>query len=195
MHTIDSLLKESCCKHANKTALRHKVNNSWQEISYTELWNMSDKIAAGLIQGGFKPGQHAALLAPSSPRWVFAYLGVLKAGGVVIPIDKELKSAELRLILSDCEATVIFTDRSHLDMLLECVPSLPSLERIIMLHPSPNRGGDPRTAKALETLIEEWQGLVTTLDLPTERVARLEALASQVHRLLTAPTGARSEVE
>jgi long-chain acyl-CoA synthetase len=193
VHTIDSLLQESCRKHAASTALRQKVNNSWQEITYAELWNSSDRIAAGLIQGGFKPGQHAALLAPSSPRWVFAYLGVLKAGGVVIPVDKELKSAELRHILTDCEATVIFTDRPHLDTLLECVPSLPQLERIIMLHPAQSTSGDPRTAKALESLLEEWQGMVTSLGLPAERVARLEALASQVHRLFTAPAGARSD--
>lgn len=173
--------------------MRHKVNNSWQEISYAELWDMSDRIASGLIQGGFKPGQHAALLAPSSPRWVFAYLGVLKAGGVVIPVDKELKSAELRLILSDSEAAIIFTDRSHVDTLMECVPALQHLERVIMLHPASSKGGNPGTAKALETLLEEWQSLVTSLNLPSERVARLETLASQAHRLLTAPTGTKSE--
>jgi long-chain acyl-CoA synthetase len=193
VQTIDSLLKESCQKHAARTALRHKVNNSWQEISYAELWNYSDRIAAGLMKGGFQPGQHAAILAPASPRWVFAYLGALKAGGVVIPVDKELKSAELRHILTDCEATVIFTDRPNLDTLLECIPALPLLERIVMLHPAPSRGGDSRTAKALETLLEEWQALVTTLNLPAERVARLETLASQVHRLMTAPAGAKSE--
>jgi long-chain acyl-CoA synthetase len=167
----------------------HKTNGSWLAISYAELWNTSDKIAAGLLKGGFKPGQQAALLAPSSPRWVFAYLGILKAGGVVVPVDKELKSAELRHILSDCEASVIFTDRPYLDTLLECVPALTVLDKIVMLHPPPQKGTDAATAKALELLLEEWQNLVTALDIPLDRVARLEGLASQVHRLFTGQVG------
>jgi long-chain acyl-CoA synthetase len=189
MHTIQSLLKESCLKYSDKAAMVHKVNGTWQEISYGELWRSSDRIAAGLLKGGFKPGQHAAILAPSSPRWVFAYLGVLKAGGVVVPIDKELKSAELRHILTDSDAAVIFTDLPYLDAVLECLPSLTLPAKVIMLHPAPQRGDDPRTAKTLEDLLQEWQSLVSTCDIPEEKVVRLETLASQVHRLFTSASG------
>src|SRR5690349_16230326 len=101
VHTIDSLIRESCRKHSDQPALRHKVAGSWQEISYGALWELSDRIAAGLLKNGFAAGEHAALLAPSSHKWVAAYLGILKAGGVVVPIDKELKSSELRHILTD----------------------------------------------------------------------------------------------
>lgn len=193
MHTIVSLLGESCKKHAAKPALRHKVNGVWQEYTYTDLWNLSDRIAAGLIKSGFKPGQHAALLAPSSPRWVFTYLGLLKAGGVVIPVDKELKSAELRHILSDCEATLVFTDAPYLDTLLENFAALPVLDRIVMLHPASNSSGDPRSARVIEALLEEWQSLVASFDLPQDKVARLESLASQVHRLTCTAPGKKSE--
>lgn len=101
MQTIDDLLRARCETFADRIALRQKAAGTWQETSYRELWEESGRIAAGLLQRGFQPGWHAALLAPSSVRWVEAYLGVLRAGGVVIPIDKELKSAELRHILTD----------------------------------------------------------------------------------------------
>ena len=189
MHTIVSLIGESCKKHGGRAALRNKVNGVWQEYSYGDLWAFSDRIASGLVKDGFKPGQHAAILAPSSPRWVFTYLGILKAGGVVIPVDKELKSAELRHILSDCEATMVFTDHPYIDTVLEVIPSLPAIQKIVMLHPPASAVADPRNAKALEALLDEWQSLVTSLSLPPERVARLEALASQVHRLSTTTSG------
>ena len=140
MQTIVEMIEESCRRFPGKAALRQKVCDLWQDISYQSLWNASDRIAAGLRKNGFKEGDHAALLAPSSPRWVIAYLGVLKAGGVVIPIDKELKSIELRHILTDCDARVLFTDHPHLDTVLEIVGGLPSLSRILTLDPLAQEG-------------------------------------------------------
>ncbi len=135
MQTIVDLIGESCRNFAGKAALRHKVGEIWKEISYAEVWSASDRIAAGLFMNGFKAGDHAALLAPSSPRWVIAYLGILKAGGIAIPIDKELKSIELRHVLADCEAKVLFTDRPYFDTVHEMVNGLPLLRQIVMLNP------------------------------------------------------------
>jgi len=188
MQTIDALLRSSCEAFANRTALRQKISGSWQEISYHDLWEGSGRIAAGLLRRGFQPGWHAALLAPSSIRWVESYIGILRAGGVVVPIDKELKSAELRHILTDCGARVIFTDAPYLDAVLEYVPTLPTLESIIVLHPTRQETGDTRANQALEELQAEWQGLIAAHGIPPERVARVEALASRLHRHWNVPT-------
>ncbi|HBG05654.1 MAG: AMP-dependent synthetase [Geobacteraceae bacterium GWC2_58_44] len=192
MQTIDSLMRSRCETFADRTALRQKVAGAWQETSYRGLWNSSGLIASALYGRGFRPGDHAALLAPSSTRWVASYLGILRAGGVVIPVDKELKSAELRHILSDCGARIIFTDSSCLDTLLESVPSLPELQSVILLHSS-KQHGDPGTGKALEALLDEWHELVASLGIPADRVARMEILAGQVHRLLS-KRNSRSEL-
>jgi long-chain acyl-CoA synthetase len=194
VQTIDTLLRSCCEAFSERTALRQKVAGAWQETSYAELWASSGRIASGLLKRGFRPGDHAALLAPSSTRWVASYLGILRAGGVVVPIDKELKSAELRHILTDCAARVIFTDRPCLDALLECAAALPTLESIVMLQPANSQGRDPRIAGALEALLGEWQDLVTTQQIPTESAGRMETLASQLHRLLT-PASKASEHE
>jgi len=184
VQTIDSLIRARCEISAERVALRQKVGGLWQETSYRELWSSSESIASGLHSRGFRPGDHAALLAPSSTGWVASYLGILRAGGVAVPIDKELKSAELRHILSDCGARIIFTDSSCLETVLECVPSLTALESIILLHSSRQTGSDLKAAQALEALLDEWQELVLSQTIPAERVGRIENLASQVHRLL-----------
>ena len=195
MQTIDSLLKSCCESFAERTALRQKVAGVWQETRYRELWECSGTIASGLLKRGFQAGDRAALLAPSSTRWVACYLGILRAGGVVVPIDKELKSSELRHILTDCAAKVIFTDTPCLDGLLDCVPALPTLDCVVLLHPAQRQGSDPKTARALEALLDEWQDLVTSQSIPHERVSRMETLASQVHRLLGAATSKSKEPE
>lgn len=193
MHTIDSLLREACRAHSDQPALRHKVAGAWRDMSYGTLWLLSDRIAAGLIKTGFAPGDHAALLAPSSPNWIAAYLGILKAGGVVVPIDKDLKSTELRHILSDCDARVVFSDPQFLEMMLEVVPGIPHLERCVMLSGSLGSGSDQNLTRMLEALLDEWRSLIADLSVPSDRVIRLETLASQVHRQLATPTTSRRE--
>lgn len=186
MQTIDSLIRESCRTSSERPALIHKVAGTWQEISYGALWELSDRIAGGLIRSGFAAGEHAALLAPSSPRWVAAYLGILKAGGVVVPIDKELKSAELRHILTDSHARVLFSASPCLDTALQLADALPSLRQIVSLGPPSADGcAAPQAARALDALLEEWRDLLASVSLPPERVQRLEQLARQVHRLLS----------
>ncbi|OGU13982.1 MAG: AMP-dependent synthetase [Geobacteraceae bacterium GWC2_53_11] len=184
MQTIDSLIRESCQKYSDQPALRYKLAGVWHNMTYGALWELSDRIAAGMIKSGFNCGDHAALLAPSSPQWVASYLGILKAGGVVVPIDKELKAAELRHVLADCDARFVFSAPPCLDLLLDIFPNIPTLERIITLTPIATDSADSQVVQVLDALIEEWRDLVSTVNLPSERRTTLEVLARQAHRLL-----------
>ncbi len=184
MQTIDSLIRESCQKYSEQPALRYKRAGVWHHMTYGALWELSDRIAAGMIKIGFNSGDHAALLAPSSPEWVAAYLGILKAGGVVVPIDKELKAAELRHVLADCDARIVFSAPPCLDLLLEVFPDIPGLECLVTLASAPAAGGDPRIVQVLDALVEEWRDLVAAVDLPADRRTAMEVLARQAHRLL-----------
>ncbi len=184
MQTIDSLIRESCQKYSDQPALRFKLAGTWQNMTYGALWELSDHIAAGMIKNGFNVGDHAALLAPSSPQWVAAYLGILKAGGVVVPVDKELKAAELRHILTDCDARFVFTAPPCIDIVLEIFSDIPLLERIVTLTPIASDGADPRIVQVLDALIEEWRELVTTVNLPADRRTTMEVMARQAYRLL-----------
>jgi long-chain acyl-CoA synthetase len=84
-----------------------------------------------------------------------AYLGILKAGGVVIPIDRELKDIELRHILGHCEAEIVFCDGDHLAAILDMSKELPALRLIVTLDsPTGPAGSDlPDTATQCRILI------------------------------------------
>lgn len=196
MQTIDSLVRESCQKYSEQPALRYKLAGMWHDMTYGALWELSDRVAAGMIKNGFNVGDHAALLAPSSPQWVAAYLGILKAGGVVVPIDKELKAAELRHVLTDCDARFVFSAPPCLDLLLEIFSDIPVLEYIITLTPTVADGADSMAVQLFDALVEEWRGLVSAVDIPAERRTTMEVLARQAFRLLSPPsstTGAVTE--
>lgn len=189
MHTIDSLIRETCQKYSEKPAMSHKLAGSWHTMNYGTLWELSDRIAAGMIKNGFNIGDHAALLAPSSPQWVAAYLGILKAGGVVVPIDKELKSAELRHVLTDCDARFIFSAPPCLDLLFEIFPDIPKLERIVTLSSTTADDANTELVQMLDALVYEWRELASSVDLPADRRMALELLARQVYRKVCPAAG------
>ncbi|MBE0597139.1 MAG: AMP-binding protein [Desulfuromonadales bacterium] len=184
MLTIDSLLAESCRRHGAKAALRQKTPQGWLEISYTELWTRCDQVAAGLRQWGLRPGDRAALLASSSPMWVIAYLGILKAGGVAVPVDKELKSGELRHILADCQARLLFTDPPFLESLADIAEELPELEKIVLLRETTEPGAEARLLVAVEMLATEWRRVANNFSLPAEETGRLQQITDNLRTLV-----------
>lgn len=185
MKNIVSLIADSCRVHSDRVALREKVAGTWMGLSYADLWSRVRALAAGLREHGFTPGAHAAILAPSSPRWVLAYLAILHAEGVVVPVDKEFKAGELRHVLADSEASLVFTTPSYLESLTELHESLPRLEQIVLLETLPGDSPSRRElAYAMDALLDEWHRLCQDLDLPEARSRRLEELANRVYQLL-----------
>src|SRR5947209_2529309 len=56
----------------------------FEECTYRELDDISDRIAGHLNQQGIGPGQSVVLLADSNPALIFAMLGVLKSGAIFV---------------------------------------------------------------------------------------------------------------
>jgi len=73
-------------------------------ISYAQLDELSDRVAASLTAAGVAPGDPVGLQLPNIPEFVMAYFGILKAGGVVVPMNVLLKAAEIEFQLRDSGA-------------------------------------------------------------------------------------------
>jgi long-chain acyl-CoA synthetase len=186
VQTIDQLIHTSCQQHQSKVALRFKHNNEWKPLTYGKLWDTVENLAAGLDQLNIKEKSHVALLGASSPRWVAAYLSILRAGCVAIPIDKELKATELRHILNDSDTEAAFVSQPQFDTLLEVIDDLPQLKKIILLDtPHAELADQSLFAGALDTLSTLWKDLVIDLNIPSERSKLIEDAAVEAHAVLT----------
>jgi long-chain acyl-CoA synthetase len=76
-------------------------------ISYAELDGLSDRVAANLAAGGLATGDRVGLQVPNIPEFVIAYFGILKAGGVVVPMNVLLKAPEIEFQLRDSGAVAM----------------------------------------------------------------------------------------
>lgn len=78
-------------------------------LSYTELEDISARVAGGLRELGVKPGDVVSLFSPNRWEWVVSYHAVLRLGAIVNPINGMLTLEEVRFILRDCAAVAILT--------------------------------------------------------------------------------------
>jgi len=72
--------------------------------TFAALDRASDRIVAGLAGQGIEPGDRIGLYCPNTPEFVVAYLGILKAGATVVPINLMLNPKEIAFILNDAGA-------------------------------------------------------------------------------------------
>ena len=78
-------------------------------LSYAQLDALSDRLAAGLESAGVRPGDTVGLQLPNIPEFLIAYFGILKCGGVAVPLNVMLKAPEVAFHLTDSAATMLIT--------------------------------------------------------------------------------------
>ncbi|WP_143070976.1 amino acid adenylation domain-containing protein, partial [Streptomyces malaysiense] len=81
------------------------------EVTYRELDAASDGFARRLVGAGVCPGDRVGLFFDRSVEYVVALLGVLKAGGVYVPLDARQPGERLGWMLRDTGAVLLVTDR------------------------------------------------------------------------------------
>ena len=73
-------------------------------LSFADLGRATDSLAAALAARGIRPGDRIGLLCPNGSPFVVAYLGILKAGATVVPLNLLLNPREMGYILADSGA-------------------------------------------------------------------------------------------
>lgn len=81
-----------------------------ERVSYGELDRLADRTAAALQRDGLRPGEAVAVCALPAPMVVAVLIGVLRAGGVLVPLSPSASEEALARMLRDCGSRWLFTD-------------------------------------------------------------------------------------
>lgn len=92
---------------ARRTPSRTAVLDGRQSLTYAELAAGSERLANALRQVGVSPGDPVAFCLQRSVRCLTALLGILRAGGVYVPLDPQAPAPRLAGILADCRPTAL----------------------------------------------------------------------------------------
>jgi long-chain acyl-CoA synthetase len=104
-------LTDTTRAYAGRVAVR--VDNA--AMTYRALDAASARVAGLLHERGLGPGDRVGIMMPNVPEFAVVYYGVLRAGGVVVPMNPLLKSREVAYYLGDSGAGLIFAWHAFAD--------------------------------------------------------------------------------
>jgi long-chain acyl-CoA synthetase len=82
-------------------------------LTYAELGSRCRRLAGAMRTLGLAPGDRVGVVALNSGRYLELYLGLPAAGYVLVPVNSRLAPAEMRAILDDAGAGVVFADAGY----------------------------------------------------------------------------------
>ncbi|KAB2938457.1 MAG: Benzoate--CoA ligase [Rhodocyclaceae bacterium] len=150
--------------HGERPALWAPVDGKPVACTYRQLLARANRIARALTDDlGLVPGKRVLLRGPNNPMMAACWLGIVKAGGIVVATMPLLRAKELTQIAVKARCSLALCDTRLLDELEQARPDCPDLKRIVPF----NDGGDG----SLETLLAGKPDSFDNVDTAADDVA------------------------
>ena len=134
---LGKILQRNSQQYPDKTAISYRD----RKITFTQLNEMVNRLANGLLNSGLDKGDRVAVLMSKTPEVVIAFLAVAKARGVIFPVNNKLKSEDLRTIFNYVSPTFVISDPLYSPFLEKLLRPSHPLTRIIYLGSRKRKDG------------------------------------------------------
>ena len=135
--TLADLIGLAAARHGDATAIRHKRDGAWHDVSYAELGETVSEIGRGLIDMGIEPGDRVAILCATRPDWTYADFGIAATGAVVVPIYPTNSPEECEWVAGNSGArAIVCEDATQVAKIDRVRANLPALETVIVIDPA-----------------------------------------------------------
>ncbi|MBT3350223.1 MAG: AMP-binding protein [Nitrospinaceae bacterium] len=161
METLIQLIDCAAREFPDTVALEGDVEGAGRiSLTRTALVRRAAALAGRLVAAGVGPDDPVALLSPNRPEWAIGYFATLLAGGVLIPLDVNLRTGELSNILGRSGAVVLLTDGTKLEDARDLAMALSAPIQLFRIdepveadiHPLANWPGAKRSAGDLAVI-------------------------------------------
>jgi len=95
------------------------------KLTYAQVNELSDRLAAGLADLGVRKGSPVAIFMPNSPQFVIAFYAILKAGGIVVATNPLYTGREIEHQMNDSGAQVMLVMSNFYKLIKEVQPNTP----------------------------------------------------------------------
>jgi long-chain acyl-CoA synthetase len=160
---IFEYLCEQGAQHPQDKAFGSKVGNSWVYYTTSDMIRMGNRLSAGLLQAGLKPGDKVATVVhQTTPEWVILDFAMLQIGVLNIPMYPTISAREYAYILNESGAVfAVVGDADLYDKVSSAQSGAPALREIFTMfdHPGARR----------------WEALLSPEDPDLTEVERIKA--------------------
>ena len=103
-------------------------------ITYREMNDLTDRMAAGLASVGVLKGDRVGIFIPNTPQFVIAFYGILKAGGVAVATNPLYSPREIEHQLKDSAIECMVVMSNNYQRIKDVQPKVPSLKRLVVTN-------------------------------------------------------------
>ena len=127
-----SMLQDTVKQHPDNIA----IVLGEQRLSYTELDETSSRVANALRELKVKKGDRIVMLLPNSLEFAVIFFGIVKAGGIAVPLDTRYHIEELDSFFKNSTPSVLFGESPYLESILPVLSRFQSIQHVICLGSS-----------------------------------------------------------
>lgn len=135
----DMLLKSVQAFGSRNAFLIRGKDDTYTPMTYESFAERVFALGAALYEQGFAAGKTVGIYAEGRWEWPLAYLAIACGNGVNVPVDKDLREQEVRHILDQTDAEIVFTSSRYLDIIQEIRAKLPRLRLVISMDLAEDR--------------------------------------------------------
>ncbi|MDG2449689.1 MAG: long-chain fatty acid--CoA ligase [Saprospiraceae bacterium] len=139
----------------SKVAMRHKKYGLWQEISWSEYYQESLKLASALIEMGVKKGDFVGVIGENCPEWLYVDMAAQMVGATSVGIYTTNAWPQVKYVVEHSECKVLFAeDEEQVDKWLKFRKGVPFLEKVVYWEDKGLTSMDDDHLERLENLLE-----------------------------------------
>ncbi len=95
-------------KYPNKPAITMRIGFRTKTFTYTQIEELSKKVALFLEKEGVKKGDKVLICAPNSPYWIAVFWGCMLKGAVIVPLNTQSTLSLIERVSTQMEAKILF---------------------------------------------------------------------------------------
>ncbi len=143
-HFVTQIL-ERIEKYQDKTALKVKNKQGWRLVSWKQMGQQIDTLAANLLDRGLAIQDKVGIWSNNMPEWTIADFAIQYCRAVSVPIYPSSTEGQAEYIINDAQIRCIFIgDKAELKVALPLLDKCASLEYLVVLTEGVSLPDDPR---------------------------------------------------
>src|SRR4026208_912082 len=112
--SVTALCLDAVLRHGKADAVNHRCDGKWINMPAATFIERIKNCGLGLASRGIRPGDRIALLSENRPEWSIVDLAILSLGAINVPIYTTQAVEQIRYILTDSGARVLFVSNRRL---------------------------------------------------------------------------------
>ncbi|RJX70520.1 long-chain fatty acid--CoA ligase [Vibrio sinensis] len=131
---IVNRIREQIAKGGDRVALKHKVDNAWQGISWKQFGQQVDQLSLALLAQGIRVQDKIGIFSNNMPQWTVADFAAMQLRGVTVPIYPTSTAAQSAYILQNADVRVLFVgEQPQFDAAVGIFEQCEQLELIVAM--------------------------------------------------------------